>query len=99
MPSPQNLATEIPLVSQHSDRIVKALSSSSAGAGGWDGHAQVILYWVTDVEERHISYSIAAAKRLDVSSILKTLCSAPPISDWAGQKTKTMVIVIKFFGL
>ncbi|KAF8484914.1 hypothetical protein DFH94DRAFT_837050 [Russula ochroleuca] len=65
MPSPQNLATEIPLVSQHSDRIVKALSSSSAGAGGWDGHAQVILYWVTDVEERHISYSIAAAKRLD----------------------------------
>jgi len=63
IPSPQNLATEIPLVSQHSDRIVEALSSSSAGGGGWDGHAQMILYWVA--EERHISYSIAAAQRLD----------------------------------
>lgn len=77
MPSPQNLATEIPLVSQHSDRIVKALSSSSAAGGGWDGHAQVILYWVTE-EERHISYSIAAAKRLDVSCTQKPRARLPP---------------------
>ena len=73
IPSPQNLATEISLVSQHSDRIVKALSSSSSGGGGWEGHAQMVLYWVT--EERHISYSIAAAQRLDVSLFL---LSAPP---------------------
>jgi diphthine-ammonia ligase len=65
VPLPRSLATEIPLVSQHSDRIVKALSSSAGGGCGWDGHAQMILYWVA--EERHISYSIMAAQRLDVS--------------------------------
>jgi diphthine-ammonia ligase len=71
VPSPQTLSTEIPLVSQHSDRVVKALSSRHGGGGGRlgrdsddDGHAQMILYWAT--EERHISYSIMAAQRLDV---------------------------------
>jgi len=71
LPSPQTLAIEIPLVSQHSDRIVKALSTRHGAAGGRlgrdsdddEGHAQMILYWVT--EERHISYSIMAAQRLD----------------------------------
>ena len=38
---------------------------SSHAGGGWDGHAQMILYWVT--RERHISHAIAAAQRLDVS--------------------------------
>ena len=74
VPSPQTLATEIPLASQHSERIVRALSSRHAAGGRFgrdsdsddDGHAQMILYWVT--EERHISYSIMAAQRLDVSS-------------------------------
>lgn len=78
--SPQTLATEILLASQHSDRVVKALSGRHGTTGGRvgrdsdddeeeeedDGHAQMILYWVT--EERHISYSIMAAQRLDVSS-------------------------------
>ncbi|KAI0284373.1 hypothetical protein BGY98DRAFT_1087615 [Russula aff. rugulosa BPL654] len=66
----QTLATEISLVSQHSDRIVKALSSRHDATGGRlvrdsdsDGHAQMILYWVT--EERHIPYSIMAAQHLD----------------------------------
>ena len=63
IPAPQNLATEVPLASQHADRIVKALSSGAGG--GWDGHAQLLLYWVA--QERHISHAIAAAQRLDVS--------------------------------
>ncbi|KAI9512204.1 hypothetical protein F5148DRAFT_1164787 [Russula earlei] len=54
---PQSLATEIPLVSQHSERILQALSTTS------DAHAQLILYWVT--QERHISHAITAARRLD----------------------------------
>jgi len=61
IPAPQSLATEIPLASQHADRIVKALSSGAGG--GWDGHAQLLLYWVA--QERHISHAIAAAQRLD----------------------------------
>jgi hypothetical protein len=65
VPSPQSLAIEIPLASQHSDRIVKALSNNASGGGGWDGHAQLILYWVT--QERHISHAISAMQRLDVS--------------------------------
>ena len=76
VPTPQTLATEIPLASQHSERVVKALSSRHAAGGRFggdsdddDGHAQMILYWVT--EERHISYSIMAAQRLDVSSYSK----------------------------
>jgi len=71
MPSPQSLATEVPLASQHADRVIKALSNSAGGGGGgWDdGHAQLLLYWA--VEERHISHAITAAQRLDVS-----LCKA-----------------------
>jgi hypothetical protein len=79
VPSPQTLATEISLASQHSDRVARALSGhnhnhAASGSGGGrlgrdsddGGHAQqMILYWVT--EERHISYSILAAQRLDVS--------------------------------
>jgi enamine deaminase RidA (YjgF/YER057c/UK114 family) len=64
IPAPRSLATEIPLASQHADRIVKALSSGAGG--GWDGHAQLLLYWVA--QERHISHAIAAAQRLDVSA-------------------------------
>jgi diphthine-ammonia ligase len=78
VPYPQTLATEISLASQHSDRVVKALSSRHDATGGRlardsdsDGHAQMILYWVT--EERHISYSIMAAQRLDVSVSLTPL--------------------------
>ena len=70
MPSPQSLATEVALASQHADRIVMALSGSAGGGGGWDdGHAQLILYWAA--EERDISHVMAAAQRLDVS-----LCKA-----------------------
>ena len=68
MPSPQSLAIEVPLASQHADRIVKAVSGSAGGAGGWDDcHAQLILYWAA--EERHVSHAITAAQRLDVSSV------------------------------
>ena len=69
MPSPQSLATEVPLASQHADRIVKALSGSAGGGGGgWDDcHAQLILYWAA--EERHVSHAITAAQRLDVSFV------------------------------
>jgi diphthine-ammonia ligase len=63
IPEPQSLPTEISLVSQHADRIVKALSTNAGG--GWDGHAQLILYWLT--QEPHIPYAVAAAQTLDVS--------------------------------
>jgi len=65
IPSPQSLATEIPLASQHANRIVKALTNNAGG--GWDGHAQLILYWLT--QERHISYAAAAAQTLDRDTI------------------------------
>ncbi|KAI0251255.1 hypothetical protein BJV78DRAFT_1275365 [Lactifluus subvellereus] len=61
IPYPQSLATEIPLASQHADRIVKALTNNAGG--GWDGHAQLVLYWLT--QERHISHAVAAAQTLD----------------------------------
>lgn len=93
LPSPQNLATEIPLVSQHSDRVVKALSSSTAG-GGWGGHAQMVLYWLT--EERHISYSITAAQRLDVR-LLQTkyiYLHASRLPSPMGSRPRQIIIII-----
>ena len=64
IPFPRSLATEIPLVSQHADRVVEALLSNNSG-DKHDGHAQVILYWLT--RERHVSDTITAAQSLDVS--------------------------------
>ncbi|KAI0307305.1 hypothetical protein B0F90DRAFT_1814078 [Multifurca ochricompacta] len=63
IPSPRSLATEIPLVSQHADRIVKALSDNACG--GWEGHSQLFLYWLT--QEHLIPYVVAAAESIDVT--------------------------------
>jgi len=62
IPFPRSPATEIPLVSQHADRIVEALLSNNSGDRN-EGHAQVILYWLT--QERHVSHAITAAQSLD----------------------------------
>ena len=43
LPSPPSIGYETALSSQHVDRVVKALQNTSGG--GWDGHAQNILYW------------------------------------------------------
>jgi diphthine-ammonia ligase len=64
IPFPQSLATEIPLVSQHADRVVEALLSNNSG-DKHEGHAQITLYWLT--QERHVSHAITAAQSLDVS--------------------------------
>ena len=64
IPFPRSPATEIPLVSQHADRVVEALLSNNSG----DRHAQIILYWLT--QERHVSYAITAAQSLDVSEVI-----------------------------
>ena len=63
IPFPRSAATEIPLVSQHADRVVEALLSNNAGDGR-EEHAQMILYWLT--QERHVSYATTAAQSLDV---------------------------------
>ncbi len=67
IPFPQSLATEIPLVSQHADRVVEALLSNNNAGDGRGGHAQMVLYWLT--QERHVSYAITAAQSLDVSEM------------------------------
>jgi hypothetical protein len=102
IPSPQTLATEISLVSQHFDRVVKALSNRHDATGGRlvrdsdsDGHAQMILYWVT--EERHIPYSIMAAQHLDVSPTLTQnlnarVFSIPQISPSKKGKKKPIIV-------
>jgi diphthine-ammonia ligase len=93
MPSPQSLAAEVTLASQHADRIIKALSSSAGGGGGrWDdGHAQLILYWA--VEERHISHAITAAQRLDVS-LQRLLWTRPIILFLQRDATPTLFLVV-----
>jgi len=62
IPFPRSPATEIPLVSQHADRVVEALLSNNADDGR-EGHVQMILYWLT--QERHVSDAITAAQSLD----------------------------------
>ncbi|KAI9466868.1 hypothetical protein BJY52DRAFT_1110889 [Lactarius psammicola] len=66
LPFPRSLATEIPLVSQHADRVVHALLSNNNTGDGREGHAQMILYWLT--QERHVSHAITAAQSLDRGS-------------------------------
>ncbi|KAF8272577.1 hypothetical protein EI94DRAFT_1769823 [Lactarius quietus] len=64
-PFPRSPAIEISLVSQHADRVVEALLSNNSG-DRHEGHAQMILYWLT--QERHVSHAIAAAQSLDPGS-------------------------------
>ncbi|KAH9062846.1 hypothetical protein EDB87DRAFT_1710829, partial [Lactarius vividus] len=52
-PFPRSPATEIPLVSQHADRVVEALLTNNNAGNGSEGHAQMIIYWLT--QERHAS--------------------------------------------
>ncbi|KAH9038864.1 hypothetical protein EDB84DRAFT_1478816 [Lactarius hengduanensis] len=63
IPFPRSPATEIPLVSQHADRVVEALLPNNNAGDGSEGHAQMILYWLT--QERNVSYAITAAQGLD----------------------------------
>lgn len=67
IPFPQSFATEISLGSQHADRVVEALSSSNNAGDRRDGHAQMILYWLT--QERYVSHAITASQSLDVSDV------------------------------
>ncbi|KAI0269129.1 hypothetical protein BC834DRAFT_922815 [Gloeopeniophorella convolvens] len=61
LPSPRDLAMEIPLSSQHADRVIAAVASNAGG--GWTGHAQTILYWLA--HESHMPHVKMAAKSLD----------------------------------
>ncbi|KAH9179854.1 hypothetical protein EDB89DRAFT_1923539 [Lactarius sanguifluus] len=63
IPFPRSPGTEIPLVSQHADRVVEALLPNNNAGDGSEGHAQMVLYWLT--QERHVSYAITAAQGLD----------------------------------
>lgn len=46
LPSPQSLALEAALAFQHVHRVVDALKNNSGG--GWAGHYQGIVYWLTN---------------------------------------------------
>lgn len=45
-PSPKSLAQEIALCFQHADRITRLLVASTGG--DWEGHAQLVIYWLTN---------------------------------------------------
>ncbi len=61
------------------------LSNSYGASGRWEAsHPQMNLYWIT--EERHISYSITAAQRLDVSHIKKSYARLFPIPHYPEKK-------------
>ncbi|KAM6495775.1 hypothetical protein JOM56_008481 [Amanita muscaria] len=47
LPSPASLALETTLACQHAAHMSKAFSDNS---GGWEGHAQAIIYWFADME-------------------------------------------------
>ncbi|KAH9951666.1 hypothetical protein B0H21DRAFT_185984 [Amylocystis lapponica] len=46
LPAPPSLALETALSFQHVERVVTALNHNSGG--GWEGHVQGIIYWLTD---------------------------------------------------
>ncbi|KAF8974438.1 hypothetical protein BDZ97DRAFT_23573 [Flammula alnicola] len=50
LPSPQSLATEMALASQHVARVTAALKENSGG--GWDGYTQLSIYWL--VQSKHL---------------------------------------------
>ncbi|KIL68090.1 hypothetical protein M378DRAFT_8778 [Amanita muscaria Koide BX008] len=54
LPSPASLALETTLACQHAARISKAFSDNS---GGWEGHAQAIIYWFADMESGRLAPS------------------------------------------
>jgi diphthine-ammonia ligase len=46
LPTLRSLALEASLSCQHVHRIMDALRSNSGGI--WEGHAQLVIYWLTD---------------------------------------------------
>ncbi|KAJ3554772.1 hypothetical protein NM688_g2937 [Phlebia brevispora] len=59
LPSPQSLSAETALACQHVHRIVAALKNNSGG--GWQGHAQLALYWVQSWQDLpHIKAGLRA---------------------------------------
>ncbi|KAL4242079.1 Diphthine--ammonia ligase [Abortiporus biennis] len=49
LPMPQSLATETALACQHVKRVICALKTQSGG--GWEGHTQLALYWLTNQDD------------------------------------------------
>jgi hypothetical protein len=45
-PSPKSLAQETALCYQHADRIAHVLAMNTGG--DWEGHPQLVIYWLTD---------------------------------------------------
>lgn len=59
MPLPQSLAEETALCIQHVSRVTDALRNNTGG--GWAGHTQVALYWLTNADHLpHIRRAHAA---------------------------------------
>ena len=68
LPSPQDPATEIAFVFQHTERVADAVRRST---GQWNGHTQLAMYWLIDQKQ---ATSVAAACELftTVGVILST---------------------------
>ncbi|KAG6903505.1 hypothetical protein C0995_005528 [Termitomyces sp. Mi166 len=49
LPSPRSLAMETALANQHVSRVVDVLRNTSSQE--WTGHAQLALYWLTDISD------------------------------------------------
>lgn len=47
LPSPPSLGLETALACQHAERISESVREAT---GGWEGHAQLIVYWHSNVD-------------------------------------------------
>lgn len=57
LPEPQSLALEASLACQHVERVIRALQSNSGG--GWEGHFQLALYWMTRYNDlKHVKPAV-----------------------------------------
>ena len=76
LPSPQEPATEIALVFQHTERVANAVRKLS---GQWKGHTQLAIYWLVDREH---AAGVAAAcelcRMVGVISLTSFLILTPP---------------------
>ncbi|KAF7355433.1 Diphthine--ammonia ligase [Mycena sanguinolenta] len=68
LPAPQSLALETALSLQHVERVTRAISTNT---GGWAGHTQLALYWLTNIG--HLSAVRRGHSALESETAIPTL--------------------------